>query len=250
MSDASQGPGWWQATDGKWYAPETHPNYQPPPPLPPPLPPPPQVVAPPGMPATQGESVPPGGPTPAKSKTGRNVAIAAGVIVLVIIIVAVAAGSKKSTTTTATTSGGAPATAPPTTAPPTTATVPGVGATLTTSDGATVQLLSYGPDSGAANGFITPKAGNSLVSINTQGCASKTGSTTSFNPLYFTLKMKDNTVADAALGEIDGQIDSSDQAPGTCIRGKVGFEVPPGEVPATVIFSTIGGDSILQWSIG
>lgn len=26
MSDTSQGPGWWQASDGKWYAPELHPD--------------------------------------------------------------------------------------------------------------------------------------------------------------------------------------------------------------------------------
>ncbi len=32
MSDTSGGPGWWQASDGKWYPPERHPNYQPPPP--------------------------------------------------------------------------------------------------------------------------------------------------------------------------------------------------------------------------
>lgn len=31
MSDTSQGDGWWQASDGKFYAPETHPDYQPPP---------------------------------------------------------------------------------------------------------------------------------------------------------------------------------------------------------------------------
>ncbi len=30
MSDVSQGPGWWQATDGKWYPPERYPGYQPP----------------------------------------------------------------------------------------------------------------------------------------------------------------------------------------------------------------------------
>jgi hypothetical protein len=30
MSDVSQGPGWWIASDGKWYPPEQHPNYQPP----------------------------------------------------------------------------------------------------------------------------------------------------------------------------------------------------------------------------
>lgn len=29
MSDQSQGPGWWQASDGKWYPPEQAPNYQP-----------------------------------------------------------------------------------------------------------------------------------------------------------------------------------------------------------------------------
>jgi hypothetical protein len=34
MSDVSQGPGWWQASDGKWYSPEQHPEYRPPPPSP------------------------------------------------------------------------------------------------------------------------------------------------------------------------------------------------------------------------
>lgn len=29
MSDVSQGPGWWQASDGKWYPPESAPGYQP-----------------------------------------------------------------------------------------------------------------------------------------------------------------------------------------------------------------------------
>ncbi len=27
MSDTPQGPGWWQASDGKWYAPHLHPDY-------------------------------------------------------------------------------------------------------------------------------------------------------------------------------------------------------------------------------
>ncbi len=30
MSDQSQGNGWWLASDGKWYPPETHPDYNPP----------------------------------------------------------------------------------------------------------------------------------------------------------------------------------------------------------------------------
>ncbi len=36
MSDESQGPGWWLASDGKWYPPEQAPGYQPPPPYAPP----------------------------------------------------------------------------------------------------------------------------------------------------------------------------------------------------------------------
>ena len=33
MSDVSAGPGWWRASDDKWYPPEAHPNYRPPPPV-------------------------------------------------------------------------------------------------------------------------------------------------------------------------------------------------------------------------
>lgn len=39
MSSASQGPGWWQASDGNWYPPQQQPGYQaPPPPAPQPGP--------------------------------------------------------------------------------------------------------------------------------------------------------------------------------------------------------------------
>src|SRR5580700_12352545 len=52
MSDTSQGPGWWQASDGRWYRPEQHPDHvPPPPPIPPPVPPPiPPVPPPPPLP--------------------------------------------------------------------------------------------------------------------------------------------------------------------------------------------------------
>src|ERR1017187_5797979 len=43
VSDTSQGPGWWQASDGKWYPPES--AARPPPPAPaPPVGPPPQFA--------------------------------------------------------------------------------------------------------------------------------------------------------------------------------------------------------------
>ena len=32
MSELSQGQGWWEASDGKWYPPECHPSHPPPPP--------------------------------------------------------------------------------------------------------------------------------------------------------------------------------------------------------------------------
>src|ERR1700729_2987259 len=41
MSDVSQGPGWWQASDLKWYPPELQGDYVAPLPPPPKLPPPP-----------------------------------------------------------------------------------------------------------------------------------------------------------------------------------------------------------------
>lgn len=44
MSDTSQGEGWWQASDAKWYPPESHPDYRPPPPAA--APPPPSAPAP------------------------------------------------------------------------------------------------------------------------------------------------------------------------------------------------------------
>lgn len=49
MSDTSQGPGWWLASDGKWYPPEQAPQPQPPP-VPPPQAAPPPSAAPPPLP--------------------------------------------------------------------------------------------------------------------------------------------------------------------------------------------------------
>jgi hypothetical protein len=68
MSDTSQGPGWWQASDGKWYPPEQAPGAQPAPPA--------QPVQP-----QWGQQAPTGfasdgSPPPKKSKTTRNVLIA------------------------------------------------------------------------------------------------------------------------------------------------------------------------------
>jgi hypothetical protein len=83
-----------------------------------------------------------------------------------------------------------------------------------------------------------------------QGCAPASDSE-SFNPLFFTLKMKDNTTASTvnSLAQVSGQIDSSGQPAGSCVRGKVGFDVPPGETPGTLIFEADGFGQPVQWSV-
>jgi len=104
MSDVSQGPGWWQASDGKWYAPEQAPGYVPPPPPPP-------MAAPAPDPSLAA-------PEPKKSHRGRWIAV--GVVAVIVIIIIVASSSKKSNdnnATTASTAAGAAASTTPTTAP-------------------------------------------------------------------------------------------------------------------------------------
>jgi hypothetical protein len=60
MSDTSQGPGWWEASDGKWYPPEQHPSDQPPAtPAPPPRPPSPAAAQGPAPAGTPAVSLPP-----------------------------------------------------------------------------------------------------------------------------------------------------------------------------------------------
>jgi hypothetical protein len=81
MSDVSQGPGWWQASDGKWYPPQQAPTAAPPPP---------QWGAPPAY-------RPPPGPvpqwTPPPAKKGGNkgclIALAVAGVMVVLGIVAV-----------------------------------------------------------------------------------------------------------------------------------------------------------------
>jgi len=81
MSDTSQGPGWWQASDGKWYSPAQAPGAQ--------------VVQPPGAQGVQPPGAPgfgpPAGatqwnqPAPKKSHTTRNVLITLGVVAFLLI---------------------------------------------------------------------------------------------------------------------------------------------------------------------
>jgi hypothetical protein len=100
MSDATQGPGWWQASDGKWYPPEQHPDYTPPtqpvesvaptaatPPVPPP-----PVEATQAMAPVPPPPVPPGpplagavGPPPSGGGRGKVIAIVAVLAAIAVV---------------------------------------------------------------------------------------------------------------------------------------------------------------------
>jgi hypothetical protein len=81
MSDTPKMGGWWQASDGKWYPPEQHPDYRPPPP------PSGRRPAPPGSPVQ---------PVPVAPVAGKNRRkwpwVLLGLVVLVIIISASGGG--------------------------------------------------------------------------------------------------------------------------------------------------------------
>ncbi|MBO0692367.1 MAG: nuclear transport factor 2 family protein, partial [Acidimicrobiaceae bacterium] len=91
--------------------------------------------------------------------------------------------------------------------------------------------------------------GTSLEAAEVEGCVPADGKATSFNPLYFSLKMPDNTKVNAELGAVDGQIDSSDVGTGDCIRGKVGFALPTGTRPSALYFEELLGGSPLRWTL-
>lgn len=84
MSDTSRGPGWWIASDGKWYPPESHPDYRPlaPPPTPPPPRPSPPSPPPRRPEAPRFDSPPPGRKSkPVKVKGGTSIwKVALGVL--------------------------------------------------------------------------------------------------------------------------------------------------------------------------
>ena len=90
MSDVSQGPGWWQASDLKWYPPELHADYvAPSPPVTLTLPPPPKLPPPPTVPPPT-PVTPTQPPVTTKSPSGRRkVGFVLAGLALVIALLAV-----------------------------------------------------------------------------------------------------------------------------------------------------------------
>lgn len=119
MSDTSQGAGWWQASDDKWYPPETHPDRRPPPPPrePPPRPaeptrpvvkqrptPTPFLVKAPGRPASGSES----DASAKRPNWWRWIVLAVVIVVVVIVVVRSQSGTSHNTTFAGVVTGGKP----------------------------------------------------------------------------------------------------------------------------------------------
>src|SRR5271165_1446329 len=80
VSVVSQGPGWWLASDGRWYPPHLHPDYRLPPPPPSPWP----------APGTIATAPPDGGPLPHLWPSlalliGGGICGAAGIVVFFVV---------------------------------------------------------------------------------------------------------------------------------------------------------------------
>lgn len=87
MSDASQGPGWWQASDGRWYPPTQAPAPRPD------LPPPP-TATPPAWPTA---AAAPAAPKPPKKQSTASTFVGAGLgLIMVALVIMCASGAFKS----------------------------------------------------------------------------------------------------------------------------------------------------------
>ena len=149
--------------------------------------------------------------------------------------------------------GGAPAAEAPAAGQPAT-TVPAPSATKAVGDkvalanGDTIQVHSYTPNVAASNQFAKPTAGMTFSVIDVEGCAKGANATGVVNPFYFALQMADNTRAEPTFLPVKTpELHSGAQAPGDCIRGNVGFEVPSAAKPIAVVFTSFG--TSVKWNI-
>jgi hypothetical protein len=220
MSDQSQGPGWWQASDGKWYAPETHPNYVPPPPGAS------GAVSATAAPMTTRDAKAQGKADKAYKKAQRpfwkkkRFIIPVALIVLIIIIVAASSGSKdKNNNASNNDLSNGP--------PPASADMK-VGQTGHTSD---FDVTVYGykdPQPPPTSGVDTPKAGNHYVSVDVQVKNTSSDQQSFSSLLAFHLLDAQNRQYDETVTTISPSAPEGEVAKGQAIRGFVVFEVPNG----------------------
>jgi hypothetical protein len=195
MSDVSQGPVWWQASDGRWYPPQPLPGQWPQPP-------------------------------PPKNKAGRGClyailgAVAAvilvGVIIIVIVAIVASKASKSITATNANLGGAAPAAQ---------YTVGQSGS----SGGMQFTVYAFKDPRPPAGPFTTIRPGDHLVSLDVQVTNPGSAQRPFSSVLGFHLldsrnyQYDENSISGLSPPAPDGEI-----AGGQSVRGLVEFEVPDG----------------------
>lgn len=265
MSDV-QRPGWWRASDGKWYPPETHPDYRPPSasrarePIrgnPDPAPQRDPAIAQRQRPARSVQS-----PTPSRRAWHTWQLGVVGAVCLVIGIGIGAAGSHSSGTkirtegsATTTASGSRTTSESGSTArTATTATAKGqsaeaaIGQTLVTSpDSEKLTVHTFEASVTPANAFQKPKAGYVFAAIEVTHCAGPAGNKRGANWFDWELQMADNTRATATIGVRQPELSSSALAANDCTRGWVSYEIPASAMPTFVVYTSAG--AVGKWRI-
>lgn len=239
MSEASGGPGWWRATDGKWYPPESHPDYRPPPP-------------PPTEPRPMRRLTPPGKQRRGTPLWKLALGVTLGLFLFVGVCSAIISNSvdtgKKVVdpvdSTLSTTPSGPVATPSPS---PTTSALK-VGDKARLDDGSTVQVYAYVAPVESSNQFSRPKPGNQFVAIDVEGCAGAKAQSVGVFSQSFALAMADNTriTPGIILGK-EPSLTSGAQPAGTCNRGWVNYEIAASAKPAAVLYT--GFATAVRWVV-
>ena len=238
MSDTSQGPGWWQATDGKWYPPETAPGGYPPPA---------------GPQAGPGQTAPGNGPGAPTQRHVLRWVIVGAVVVAVIAAASSSSGTHASNTsgtgsppTTGATSPSTSAATPPsspaggahtaaTAAPPTTQ-ASQVGSTVKDGDFAfVVHGVSCGASAAAA---VNPDGIGETVPAGAQECLvtmsvtdDKGNAQTFFAENQYAFDAAGHKFSADSNGAIylSGANDDTQVNPGITVSAIVPFQIPAGD---------------------
>jgi hypothetical protein len=249
LSDQSQGEGWWLASDGKWYPPESAPAVSPPPPTP-------GQTGEPASAVTQDGTLPPTPTSPPFWKRPWVVLIA--LLVLLLAIAAILGGGdddgddQAQTVETTTTAEDVTSTSRQTTTtrPATTTTSAPefrVGDKVEYADGSSVQVFTWEQPVPPQNDFLGPDPGMEFGVIDVEVCAGD--EETPFNTLGLSARTADNRVYTGAFGNArDPDIGSGDiPANGGCRRGYSTLSMPVGQQPVAILWDYGGRQA--EWEL-